>query len=208
MYHVVSRQVQILILDCNILTCLISKAPVTKKTRVEALFPENDWVSAYHFSRLKGLSTESRSFNFKLLHQLLPTNERLSQFLPNTRPECTLCQADVPESLVHALFSCVKNSEAAEALLQLTRPYDPRITKERALLFNLNVSDPIYELPVLVLYAGLFYISKNRSNKKGTAVYQIQAEIECLISLLRRSRRRLLREAGDIINNTMTNFQI
>ena len=168
----------------------IDEIKVTKKTRVEALFSGNDWDSAYHFSRLKGLSTESRSFNFKLLHQLLPTNERLSHFLPNTRAGCTLCQDDVPESLVHALFTCEKNSEAAEALLQLTRHYDQGITAERALLFDLNVCDQIYELPtILVLYTGLFYISKNRSNKKRTAVYQIRAEIECLISLLRRSRR-------------------
>ena len=138
-----------------------------------------------------------------------PTNGRISQFLPNTRPECILCQAEAPETLLHALFTCEKNSEAAEALLQLTRPYDHRITAERALMFNLNVCDPIYELPtVLVLYSGLFYIWKNRSNKKGTAKYQIRAEIECLISHLRRSRRRLLREAGDIINNKISNFQI
>ena len=181
----------------------------TKITRVEALFPQNNWDNAYYFSRLRGLSTESRSFNFKILHQLLPTNERISQFLPNNPQECTLCHNEVPETPIHALFSCENNSEAAEALLQLTRPYDNKISAERALLFNLDIRDPIYELStVLVLYTGLFYIWRNRTKRKGTAQYQIRAEIECLISLLRRSRLRRLREAGDIIEYTMSNFQI
>ena len=131
----------------------------------------------------------------------------MSRILPNTRPECSLCQANVPESTLHALFTCENNSEAAEALLRLTRPYDPRISPDRAILFCLEVCDPIYELPItLVLYTGLNYIWKNRENKKGTAVYQIRAELECLISLLRRSRRGRLQEAGDMIENSMINF--
>ena len=182
---------------------------VTKKTRVERLVPDNDWEAAYHFSRLKGLSTESRSFNFKLLQQLLPVNERLQQLLPNNRSVCTLCQANAPESLIHALFTCEKNSAAAEALLSLTRHYDRGVTADRSLIFKLDVCDPIYELPtVLVLSTGLSLIWKNRSSGKGTALYQVRAELECLISLLRRSRRRRLREAGDIICNTLANFQI
>ena len=56
---------------------------VAKKTRVETRVPDNNWEAAYNFSRLKGLSTESRSFNFKLLQQLLPVNEHLHQlFMP------------------------------------------------------------------------------------------------------------------------------
>ena len=180
---------------------------VAKKTRVETLVPDNNWEVAYNFSRLKGLSTESRSFNFKLLQQLLPVNERLHQLLPNNRSVCTLCQANVPESLLHALFTCEKNSLAGEALLSLTRPYDRGITAEKALLLKLDICDPIYELPtVLVLSTGLNLIWRNRTNGKGTALYQVRAELECLISLLRRSRRRRLREAGDMICNTLANF--
>ena len=180
-----------------------------KKCRVELLNPNNSWSEAYYFSRLKGLSTESRSFNFKLLHQLLPVNERLSQLLPNNRSECSLCQSQQPESPLHALFTCERNQQAAEVLPALTRPYDPSITPEKALMFDLNICDPIYELPtVLVLSTGLNFIWQNRLNRKGTALYQIRAELECLVSLLRRSRRRLLREAGNMINNTLSNFPI
>ena len=39
-----------------------------KKCRVELLAPENDWTKAFYLSRLRGLSTEARSFAFKLLN--------------------------------------------------------------------------------------------------------------------------------------------
>ena len=173
------------------------------------MYPNNNWSQAFQFSRLKGLSTETRSFAFKLLHQLLPFNQRLHEILPNNRPDCSLCGSLQPESPLHGLFVCEKNCQAAEALLTLTRPYDRTITAKKVLLLDLDVCDPIYELPtVLVLSTGLSLIWKNRSCGKGNALYQVRAEIECLISLLRRSRRRLLREAGDIICNTLANFQI
>ena len=70
-------------------------------------------------------------------------------------------------------------------------------------------SDTLYKLPVmLVLCTGMNYICENRLKKKGTSIFQIRSEIECLISLLRRSRRRLLKEAGEMINNMLVNFPI
>ena len=169
----------------------------------------NNWSQSFYFYRLKRLSTETRSFIFKLLHQLLAFNERLHEILPNNRPECSLCGSLQPESPLHGLFLCEKNSQAAEALISLTRPYDRTITAEKVLLLDLQVSDAIYELPtILMLATGLNFIWQNRLNKKGTTLYQIRAELECLVSLLRRSRRRQLREAGNMINNTLINFPI
>ena len=57
------------------------------------------------------------------------------------------------------------------------------------MVFDLSASDNMYELPVmLVLCTGLNFIWENRINKKGTTAYQIRSELECMISLLRRSR--------------------
>ena len=40
-----------------------------KKSRVEMLYPKNSWADIYHLSKLKGLSTDSRTLNFKLIMQ-------------------------------------------------------------------------------------------------------------------------------------------
>ena len=180
-----------------------------KKSRVEMLYPNNSWADIYHFSKLQGLSTESRTFNFKLINQLLPVNARLNQLLPNNRSDCTMCRSGQPETILHALFECESNKEAEEALITLTRPYDSNFTAEKALLLYLSICDTIYELPtILVLSTGLNFIWQNRVSKKSTALYQIRAELECLVSLLRRSRRRRLREASKMVNNSLSNFAI
>ena len=107
------------------------------------------------------------------------------------------------------MFECDSNKEAAEALITLTRPYDSNFTAEKALLLDLSICDTIYELPtILVLSTGLNFIWQNRISKKSTALYQIRAELECLVSLLRRSRRRRLREASKMVNNSLSNFAI
>ena len=178
-----------------------------KKCRVELLAPENDWTKAFYLSRLRGLSTEARSFTFKLLHQLIPFNERLHQILPNNNPDCTLCNGHHPDNPLFSLFRCGKNSQAAKFLLHLTKTYDSTITEEKILLLNLNSCDPIYELPtMLIIGAGLNLIWQNRASKKGTSLYQVRSELECLVSLLRKSRSKKLREAGDMVENTMVNF--
>ena len=82
------------------------------------------------------------------------------------------------------------------------------LTAEKVLYFNLSY-DPVYELPVmLILATGLHFIWENRVAKKSTSLYQVRAEIECMVSLLRRSRSKRLREAGKMVENTMTNFSI
>ena len=114
---------------------------LAKKSRVELLSPDNDWGRSFHLSRLKGMSTETRSFNFKLLHQLLPLNQRLDQILPNNQADCSLCTLGQIESPQHCFFSCDYNSEAAQYLVHLTRPYDLKLTEERILLFDIKTAD-------------------------------------------------------------------
>ena len=178
-----------------------------KKCRVELFAPENEWSKSFYLSRVRGLSTETRTFCFKLLHQLLPFGQRLSQILPNSRPECSLCADQLLDTPLHGLFRCVRNSQASEYLLHLTRPYDSSISEERILLLDLRTIDPIYELPtMLILATGFSYIMSNRLIKKSTTLFMIRSEMECLVSLLRKSRSRLLNEAGNMVHNTMVNF--
>ena len=60
--------------------------------KVEENDPNINWQHVFHLSRLKGLTPIVKSFNFKLIHKILPCKERLSQFLPANAPFCTLCR--------------------------------------------------------------------------------------------------------------------
>ena len=47
--------------------------------KVEERNPEVCWAESYRLSRLRGLSPQSKSFLFELIHTLLPSKERLHQ---------------------------------------------------------------------------------------------------------------------------------
>ena len=177
-----------------------------KLCKVEEKDPGNNWQHSFQLARLKGLSPQIKSFNFKLLHKILPCRERLSQILPSTSPTCGLCNDQKSESIIHAIFDCNRNSEAAQYLLQLTRIYDSSITPEKVTKLQIT-SEALYELPtLLVLCSGLELIWRNRLDKKSTRLYDIRAELECLVMALRKSRPKRLREASSIIKNTLENF--
>ena len=127
-----------------------------KKCKVEEEDPASDWNLCHRLSRLKGLSPQVKSFNFKLLHRILPCKERLSQLLPATRPFCSLCPNQPPDSLLHSFFDCDRNREASLYLLHLTRVYHQ--------VFKLQIlTDATYELPTIpVLCTGLELICRNR----------------------------------------------
>ena len=181
---------------------------MAKLCKVEERDPNTDWQLSYHLGRLKGLSPQVKTFNFKLIHQLLPCKERISQILPASSPACILCRTQEPESILHAFFNCELNRDASLYLLSLTRVYDHSITMEKISKLQV-VTDILYELPTtLILCTGLELIWRNRHARKSTRLYDIRAELECLVATLRQSRPRKLREAGTIIKNTLENFPV
>ena len=102
----------------------------------------------------------------------------------------------------------IENNAAAQALLCLTRPYDRSMTPEKTIALDINTVDSLYDLPVmLLLCTGMHFVWENRVNRRNISLDQIWAELECLVSLLRRSMK-MLKEAGEMIHNTMVNFPI
>jgi hypothetical protein len=194
--HLVEKQVTMVTVDDE-------GRMMPRLCKVEEREPQHDWVRGFSLSRLKGFSPDMKSFNFKLLHLILPCKERLNQMVPATSPVCLLCAQQQQESILHMFFGCEYNSEAGKFLINLVKVYDPSITEEKAVRFQIQF-DALYELPAtLMLYSGLFSIWNNRLSKKRTSIFSTRAELELLIVTLRKSRLRRLREAGSIIQNTL-----
>ena len=79
------------------------------KSRVELASPDTDWEESWRRARLKGLGPEVTSFLWKLLHKLLPTEQRLARILPNTSDLCKYCPNPPPADLHHCFFRLYKN---------------------------------------------------------------------------------------------------
>ena len=91
------------------------------KTRAELASPTTDWECSWRRARLKRIGSEATSFLWKLLHLLLPTEERLSRILPNTSNLCKYCPNPITADISHCLFQCVSTREVGSWLLSLVR---------------------------------------------------------------------------------------
>ena len=82
---------------------------VNIKCRVERASPLTDWEQSWRLARLPGLGPENVSFLLRMMHDLLPTQERVARTNPRASPACQVpgC-AVVCEDRGHALVQCVE----------------------------------------------------------------------------------------------------
>jgi hypothetical protein len=173
--------------------------------RVEEISPHIDWGESYRLARLQGLSPASKSFLFKLLHHLLPSRERVHRLIPANSPLCWCDSGDV-ESYLHCFFLCEKNTDASAAMLRCAQSYDQGLTADKCLSLQVR-ADEVFSLAILtILTTGMETIWANRQQKKVTTLFTMRAELECAVSIKRRSRNRKIREAGEIVQNILNNF--
>jgi hypothetical protein len=104
-------------------------------------------LSTQPIRHLKGLSPESKSFQFKLVHTLLPRKEKIHHPNPTSSPQCR-CESSDQETYSHLFFSCVKNKEADEALLRSAQSHDQILTNEKILKLEIS-ADETFLLPTV-----------------------------------------------------------
>ena len=165
--------------------------------------PDTDWSLTWSLARTPGLGSELTSFLFKLLHGLLPTQDRVTRFGlagPN-QGLCQLCQREV-EDQVHAFFTCPHSLHAGLALIGYVQYCVPHLSPEAALKLDIgpDLSEQKVLATVCMLATGLKYIWKERQDKKQVATFKMRAEIEAIVSILRKTRHR---EVGDYMLEMM-----
>ena len=173
--------------------------------RAEELSPHTDWPVTWGLARTKGLDSELTAFTFKLLHCLLPTQDRVSRLTRNQHPNpglCQHCQAEI-EDLSHAFFSCPTSCVAGLALLGYLQVVIPDLSAEAALSLEFGQGLEQHEqlAAVCLLATGLKYLWSTRVEKKSVILFKMRADIESKISVLRRTRHR---EAGELMFEMIT----
>ena len=155
----------------------------------ELLSPHNDWQLSWRLCRLRGLSSEMMSFNFKLLHHLLPVRSRLHQITSATPPNCTLCPCACPETIEHSLIFCPYNAGTGMALVSAFKNELPSLTTEQLLLYNFPDLSETLEFSLVFLTAALLLeVWTRRIKKSKITLYDIRTTLEAKISLLRETR--------------------
>ena len=142
--------------------------------------------------RLHGLGSEMTSFLFKVIYQLLNTQDRLlriNQEKDNSAYcKAVVCLGDQIEDLEHSLILCPGKDGFGIKCLDVVWTLIPDITANGALLLQFE-SDTSMELPVVWFLSMVWkMIWEARSNGKKPTMHKIKSEMEARVALLRTTR--------------------
>ena len=172
-----------------------------KRCKIELEYPNNDWEKTWSLASIPGLTSDSYTFLFKMIHNILPTQQRLHRILTSvTSPTCTLCDSQSICCCSHALFTCNYNIEVGNWLINVVNNVTPGVTPRNLILLNLNI-DSRLNLPITwIISQTLKHIWNCRHEKKACTLFQTRARLEANIMLLRKNR---LSEVADIIEDLL-----
>ena len=173
--------------------------------RVELASPGTDWEQSWRLARLPGLGPEHTSFLFKLLHQLLPTQERVARTSPSTNSNCknSNCSGVMVEDQTHALVYCSGNNGAGIRIVEAAQTLVPWQGAERLLQLDGDVGQDDELAIVWWLAAGFMAIWEMRSAAKKIEPYLVRAQLEAKINLLRETK---FEGALSRLENLLTKF--
>ena len=156
--------------------------------RVEMASPSIQWDQVWSMARQKMMGPDLASFMFKLLHQILPTAERVSRILPNKSPSCTRCTDPATDTLLHSFFDCQASHAAGEVLLNKLSSIIPNLTPTKLLTLDVVPSEE-QSFPITWNIANFLSSSwQLRSANKPIELYTIRSEMEAACRLLREER--------------------
>ena len=171
-------------------------------SKAESANPTVDWEMSWSLARQKGLPPKLSSFTWKMLLNLLCSQERLVRLGMANSAMCKLCNQE-DGSLQHELIFCSWNDNLGLKLLSALEEYAPSLTAESLLLLSLPELEQEKKLPLTLLIAiTLNHIWEERFRNRRPQLYKVRSELEQTIILMRTTR--LLNAAETL--NTMTSI--
>ena len=166
--------------------------------RVERLAPAIDWGRSWRAVCVPGLSPVMRSFLWRMLHDILPTQERLHRMNMSNAPSplCISCSEGEIDSLEHALLKCSTIRPGAEFLLEALKSAIPDMTMERIRYLDFQCDDLL--APTYLTAATLLQLWSSRSSARRLSWLSVRANVEQNILTLRKSR---FQSAASMINS-------
>ena len=158
--------------------------------RAELKHPDIEWEIVWRRALTRGLPSHHLTFLWQMLHDLLPSQERLFRLkMPNGMSNlCTLCDENLIGNLTHSLILCPYNNGAGHFLLDLLHQLIPNLLPQQVVLLDLDVDDD-HQLPLVYLVSSvLSQIWSCRKEKKPCHLGSIRATLEAGINIMRKSR--------------------
>ena len=167
--------------------------------------PNNNWEVIWPLTVLPGLDSMTHSFLLRLLHNLLPTQERLHRVLPSKvlSPTCVLCPQATCGDQLHSLILCPFNNGVGVWLYRCIRQLFPNLESPQLLSLNLetNHSSEKAFSAIWIIAKTLMIIWSSRISNTGNTITITRASLEAEIMLLRKTRfKHHAEELKNLIN--------
>ena len=159
-----------------------------------------------------GLTPEMRSFLWKMLHCILPTQDRLHRMnMPNApSPLCVQCTAGEVDGIEHALLRCNKIKPGADFLLETLKSEIPDLTFERIKYLDFRCEDLL--VPTYLTAATLSQLWISRYCTRNFSWQSFRANVEQKILTLKKSKFTVaasklqgMWDANILVNGTVEN---
>ena len=168
--------------------------------KVEQKYPECDWSLTWERLRVPFLSSETISFLWKLVHDLLTTEERLNLTLGNVPASCRYgCEAHLLANQIHCFFNCSLTYIVGQWLLKTVRIFGP--TNEENIL-KLNV--PNNNALIWIIAKTLHYSWIKRSSNKTCDSPSFLASLEAELMIMNETRYKQLADEIKLIIRQVT----
>ena len=125
-----------------------------KKCKAEMLYSNINWTRIWSLARSKGLSNESRSFLFRMLHNLHSTKARIHRLIPRLNLQ-TFCEVqEMEQSLIHIFSSdWSQSAQVMNWLLSVLQMFEPSVTYEKIVSFQLDPTNADCEVECIFMIA-------------------------------------------------------
>ena len=125
------------------------------KCKSEQLWPSLEWPIIWKRARMPGLSNDSRSFLFKLLHNILPTQERLFRITRTTFSDvCVCCDSGLTDNVWnHSFTACSHTLPAMNWLMSSLSSFDPSTNLDKIIWLQVDTTNETNELAAIWLIA-------------------------------------------------------
>ena len=132
---------------------------------------------------MKGLNPEQRSFLFKLVHNLLPTNNRLFKMNMAPSPQCDACGQGVVQDLPHVMLDCDTNGIINDWIVGVLFDIDPNLihtelNSVNILCMNLDMEPEVFLPVVWFLTTAFSLLWRAKQSRKPMELNNLKALIE------------------------------
>ena len=164
---------------------------VLKPSKVENRNPDVDWPNTWSLINMKGLNPTEKSFLWKMINNLLPTQSRLFRLkIKDTlSPLCSRCDRGESDDLIHALITCDLNTEISTWLMTILQNHISTLQPRQVVLLDLGPLDESLRLPLVWLISSTLSLvwEARRENKRPT-LHKIRSSLEAKVNILRKTR--------------------